>query len=84
MDKYIIGRDTYNWILIREYTLGDTSKYAGEVRQEAISFHPTLEHLRRAVVERSLKAHGLEELEQAKAELMALTLRSAADARINP
>lgn len=70
---YTVKSDPMNWILVETHTVQDKkSKNFGKEQERNIGYFPDLQTLKHAAVERSLKIHGLEGLEAAKAELMGL------------
>ena len=70
---YRIANDQYNWILQEVSTIQkEDSANFGKESVKNIGYFGTVESLKAFAIERSLKIHGLDQLEKAKADLIQL------------
>ena len=71
MSKYFIKSDNYNWFLMEEKTL-KTGNNIGDLVHHIVGCYSSVEELKKASIEKLLKINGIDELENAKKEMIDL------------
>ena len=69
--NYRIDSDATQWKLVKE-SIAKEGKRKGEINEQVLGYYSTLEAVKKASIEKILKIDGLNDLLQAKEDIMLL------------